>query len=331
MTGRVTRLGSVMRGAWLVSVWAVVGCSVQGTARHSDSALAGSPSTVLATGSSTDLPPSRLPDWRPPSLDSVGDNPDGASIRRGLALMMHTRDSLPADDGSTLNCTSCHLDAGRHQTAIPLMGVHGIYPEYNSRADAVVPIEDRINYCFTRSLSGSRVATGSREMRDIVSYLEFLSRGVPGGSQPYPGKLLDMPPLLGDSGRGGVVFGQTCARCHGGDGAGTSLAPALWGARSFSIAASLARVERGASFIRYNMPFDKPGSLTDQQAFDVAAFVASHPRPDMPGKERDWPRGDAPADVPYQTVGHQPAHPPQVLPRANASRALVPLPGAGGT
>ena len=28
--------------------------------------------------------------------------------------------------------------------------------------------------------------------------------------------------------------------------------------------------ERAASFIRHNMPFDRPGTLTDQQAFDVA-------------------------------------------------------------
>jgi thiosulfate dehydrogenase len=51
------------------------------------------------------------------------------------------------------------------------------------------------------------------------------------------------------------------------------------------------------------MPFDNPGSLTDQQAFDIAAYVVSRPRPDFPGKENDWPNGDAPPDAAYPTKG----------------------------
>jgi cytochrome c len=35
-----------------------------------------------------------------------------------------------------------------------------------------------------------------------------------------------------------------------------------------------------AEFVRYNMPFGSPpNTLTPQQAYDVAAFVLSHPRP----------------------------------------------------
>jgi thiosulfate dehydrogenase len=63
----------------------------------------------------------------------------------------------------------------------------------------------------------------------------------------------------------------------------------------------MARVRTAASFIRDNMPFDRPGTLTDQQAFDVAAFVVAQPRPDFSGKERDWPNGDPPPDVAYPT------------------------------
>jgi thiosulfate dehydrogenase len=50
------------------------------------------------------------------------------------------------------------------------------------------------------------------------------------------------------------------------------------------------------------MPFDQPGTLTDQQAFDVAAFVVAQPRPDFPGKQFDWPHGDPPPDVAYSTL-----------------------------
>ena len=75
-----------------------------------------------------------------------------------------------------------------------------------------------------------------------------------------------------------------------------------------------------ATFVSLNMPHDRAGTLTAQQAADVAAFVLSQPRQDHPGKERDWPKGDPPADVAYVTVAAKaagkplPAHRP-LLPR----------------
>lgn len=77
----------------------------------------------------------------------------------------------------------------------------------------------------------------------------------------------------------------------------------------------MARLGVAATFIRRGMPYDKPGSLTDQEAFDVAAFVLSQARPDFPDKSEDWPKGDAPADVPYVTKNHTPSRPtPPLLP-----------------
>jgi thiosulfate dehydrogenase len=63
----------------------------------------------------------------------------------------------------------------------------------------------------------------------------------------------------------------------------------------------MARVNSAARFIHKVMPRDNPGSLTPQQAFDVAAYVTSRPRPDFAGKENDWPKGSPPADVAYET------------------------------
>src|SRR5829696_3004099 len=128
-----------------------------------------------------------------------------------------------------------------------------------------------------------------------------------------------MPALVGDSARGAQLYATTCALCHGADGQGHPPAlPALWGPRSYAIGASMAREERAASFIRHLMPQNNRGSLTDQQAYDLAAYVNSHPRPDSPGKERDWPKGVAPADVPYNTAGHAAHRPPaRLIPRAS--------------
>ena len=165
-------------------------------------------------------------------------------------------------------------------------------------------ITDRVNDCFKRSLNGQPLPVDGPDMHDIVSYLAYISRGIE-VFDSVPGQgLSKLKTLPADTARGAALFAVTCARCHGVDGAGIPPAPPLWGARSFNIGAGMARRNTAAAFIRANMPFDKPGSLTDQQAFDVAAFVVSRSRPDYPGKELDWPKGDPPSDVAYPTSAH---------------------------
>jgi thiosulfate dehydrogenase len=88
----------------------------------------------------------------------------------------------------------------------------------------------------------------------------------------------------------------------------------------------MAREERAASFIWHNMPLGQGRSLTPQQAFDLSAYINAQPRPDSPGKERDWPLGGAPADVPYNTAGHVAYRPPPLLTRRNPADAVVPKP-----
>lgn len=315
MNDRTSTIGAILLIA------ALAGC----TNGRADERGSAAQSGVTSAASGWD--PSR---WQPPSLVEAGSDSVGAAIRRGFALVAATHDSLPAYVGGNLNCTSCHLDEGRRATAAPLGGAFARYPRYIDRTGAVVPIEDRVNYCFTRSLAGSRLPNDSRAMQDIVAYLAFISRGVPVGATGEPAGMPAMPPGRGDTTRGATIYQTTCARCHGADGAGLASvpSPALWGPRSFSIGASMARQERAASFIRHNMPFDKPGTLTDSEAYDVAAYITSRPRPDLPAKERDWPSGNAPRDVPYDTRGHNAYLPPPLLPRSNGAAAIVPAPPA---
>ncbi len=238
----------------------------------------------------------------PVSPDSeIPAGPLGVSIRRGRALLESTRDSLPRNVGNGLRCLSCHLDGGRRANASPLVGSFLAYPAYSARAGRVITIEDRINGCFRRSMAGRPLPVESATMRDMVSYLAFLSRGVEAGSEVKGSGLPKMETLDPDTARGRAIFASTCARCHGANGEGRSFAPPLWGPGSFSIGAGMARLATAASFIRHNMPYDLPGTLSDQQAFDVAAYVNSHPRPDLAGKENDWPNGDAPPDAAYPT------------------------------
>jgi thiosulfate dehydrogenase len=233
---------------------------------------------------------------------------------------------MPEYAPSALRCASCHLDDGRKIGAVPLYGTYGRYPQYIERAGGVASIEDRVNYCFTRSLAGYRVPEHSSEMRDIVAYIAFLSRGIPAGADPAGTRIPPMPAGTGDSARGVETFSRNCARCHGTDAKGTPLAPPLWGEKSFSIGASMARTERAASFISHNMPLDRPGTLTGQEAWDVAAYVTSLPRTDLPGKELDYPGGNPPRDTPYRTrSGFVPAKTVPVYPRSRPNDALVPL------
>lgn len=238
-----------------------------------------------------------------PADSTIPSGPLGDAIRRGRALVLDTRDSLPHAVGNALRCTSCHLDAGTRPYAMTWHGVYARFPQYRSRSATVIRLEDRINDCFVRSLNGRALPDSGRDMRDIVSYMAFLSQKVPvGGTVPGQG-IATLTPLPADATRGAAIFASTCARCHGAEGQGTPLATPVWGARSYNIGAGMARLRTAAAFIRRNMPYDQPGTLSDQQAFDVAAYLDSRPRPDFPGKEHDWPNGDAPADVAYRTLG----------------------------
>jgi thiosulfate dehydrogenase len=284
--------------------------------------------TGCAPGPASETPKTAGTDssWLRLNVDSLPSDSMAASIRRGRAILANTHDSMPSYAPSTLKCTSCHLDNGRKLGAVPLYGSYARYPQYLERAGGVVTIEDRVNFCFTRSLAGYRVPDNSSEMRDMVAYLAFLSRGIAGGTDPAGTRITAMPAGKGDSTRGVDLYAASCARCHGQDAKGTPLAPPLWGEQSFSIGASMAREERAAAFIRHNMPLDRPGTLTDQQAYDIAAYITALPRTDLPGKELDYPFGNAPKDTPYRLKsGHTPSKSVTVYPRARAKDALVPL------
>src|SRR6185312_11726608 len=114
--------------------------------------------------------------------------------------------------------------------------------------------------------------------------------------------LPQLKPIPGDIQRGAAVFTSTCARCHGATGQGTPIAPPLWGPRSYNVGAGMSRINTAASFIHALMPIDRAQRLTPQQAFDVASYINTRPRPAFPRKIHDWPRGGKPPDADYQVL-----------------------------
>ncbi|GAL29429.1 cytochrome c family protein [Vibrio variabilis] len=47
------------------------------------------------------------------------------------------------------------------------------------------------------------------------------------------------------------------------------------------------KVNTAAAFIKHNMPLGQVGSLSDQQAWDIALFMDSHERPQDPRYDGD--------------------------------------------
>ena len=124
-----------------------------------------------------------------------------------------------------------------------------------------------------------------------------------------PGRGAGALPLLdraADPVHGKAVFAETCAACHGANGLGQRepiAAPPLWGPDSFNDGAGMNRLISAANFIHSNMPngtdWTNP-ALSPTDAWDVAAFVLTQPRPHKPGLENDFPvRREKPVDAGY--------------------------------
>ena len=73
----------------------------------------------------------------------------------------------------------------------------------------------------------------------------------------------------------------------------------LWGPDSWNDGAGAARVYTLAGIVRYAMPYLNPGSLTDEEAQEVAAFINSKPRPAFPYKQTDYLTEKLPGDAVY--------------------------------
>lgn len=238
--------------------------------------------------------------FAPPSPDTIPGDQRGEQIRLGYKIVVDTQEYGQPYVGNRLNCTNCHLDAGLNPNAASYVGISRLYPEYRARAGRQMSLADRINECFERSMNGKALPPDSSKLRAVIAYIEWLSQNVPSGSAvPWRGI-----PRIGasrspDPINGKKLFATKCAFCHGKDGQGTMTAPPVWGPNSYNIGAGMARVSVAASFIKSNMPRGWGWVLTDDEAFDVAAYVNSQPRPDLQGKAHDWPKGGKPMDTPY--------------------------------
>jgi thiosulfate dehydrogenase len=267
--------------------------------------------------------PSAQQIWTVPEIGALPNNANGRLVRRGRDLIAATyayigpevADRAKRFAGNNLACASCHLQAGTKKFGIPLFGLFGEFPRYSDRSGAQMTIEDRLNSCMTRSMNGRALPVGAPEMQAMVAYIKFLSTGVAPG-QLLPGMGTGKMPELdrpADPVRGERGYANACLTCHGPNGAGIRrslpttdlgyMVPPLWGSDSFNDGAGMARLIAAANFIHFNMPhgvdYLNP-QLSPEQAWDIAAYVISQPRPHKAGLDKDFPDPlEKPVDTPY--------------------------------
>jgi thiosulfate dehydrogenase len=259
---------------------AAAGAQPEAPAAPAPAAMSTAPTRAAATATS----------FTPPPDDAVPEGPFGDLVRRGREIFVHTPDAAPKFVGNGLTCANCHLDAGRRADSAPLWGAYGVYPQFRRKTGEVNDYGQRLQGCFRYSMNGMPPPLDSDEIRALEAYSFWMASGAPVGVKlagaGYPKDKLKaaQPP---DYARGETVFEQHCALCHGSDGQGQRVAgryvfPPLWGPDSFNWGAGMHQLDNAAAFIKANMPFSRGGTLSDQDALDVAMFMDAHERPQDP-------------------------------------------------
>ncbi len=250
------------------------------------------------------------------------ENEEGKMAAYGEKLIKETYKYLGPNNkigevysGNNLACASCHLNAGTKAYAAPYVGLSAIFPVFSGREGKVATLEERINGCFERSMNGKKLPVESKEMVAIISYIKHLSKDVKVGER-IEGQgfvKLEAPSRKADLHNGESVFKTQCVSCHQADGLGLAkkpgsleegyLYPPLWGNDSFNDGAGMGRMLTAAKFIKGNMPLGATAEdpiLTDEEAYDVAAYINSFERPEKSNKEIDYPDlSKKPKDSPY--------------------------------
>jgi thiosulfate dehydrogenase len=211
-----------------------------------------------------------------------------------------------------MNCQNCHLNAGRKNWGNNYSAVFSTYPKFRERSGTMETIYKRVSDCFERSLNGTAPDSSSIEYQAIYAYIKWVGQDVKKGEKPIGSGIEKLPFMdrAADPARGKQVYTAQCQSCHGNNGAGQlSLNgvsyeyPPLWGEHSYNNGAGLFRLSNFAGYIKSNMPFktsthDNP-LLTNEEAWDVAAYVNSQPRPKK-DLSKDWPDiSKKPFDHPY--------------------------------
>lgn len=209
--------------------------------------------------------------WNAPSLAELEKDPDHEQLLLGRELIANTskyfgpKGSIaPISNG--MNCQNCHLQAGTVPFGNNFGAVAATYPKYRGRSGRMEDVYKRIDDCFERSLNSKAPANGSREKEAIAAYINWLGKKEKKGEKPKGSGILELAYL------------------------------------DFNHGAGLYLLSRMAGYIKTNMPLGATylqPQLTDEEAWDLAAYINSLPRPSKDLK-KDWPKvEEKPVDHPF--------------------------------
>lgn len=200
-----------------------------------------------------------------------------------------------------MNCQNCHLNAGRKNWGNNYSAVFSTYPKFRERSGAIESIYKRVSDCIERSLNGTAIDSTSKEFLAIYAYIKWLGQNVKKNQKPVGSGIEKIPFMdrAANPAKGKEVYSTECQSCHGANGEGklnlneiSYEYPPVWGEHSYNTGAGLYRISSFAGYVINNMPFnltshDNP-KLTTEEAWDVAAYVNSQPRPTK-DLSKDWP------------------------------------------
>ncbi len=254
--------------------------------------------------------------WKAPDTSSIPHDKTGDMIRYGRELLANTGkyfgpNGSIAHLSNGMNCQNCHLDGGTRIFGNNYSLVVTVYPKWSDRSGKLQPLTQRFYDCFSRSLAGKVPDTNGREIRAMIAYMKWLGHGIKKGQKLFGTGSEKLPYLnrAADTAQGRIVFIARCKICHGANGEGIQAPdkksytyPPLWGGHSYNDGAGMYRIGNLAGFVKNNMPFGatyQNPQLTNEQAWDVAAFVNSQPRPHK-DQSKDWPDiNTKPIDFPF--------------------------------
>lgn len=201
-------------------------------------------------------------------------------------------------------CSSCHFTGGHvpfgspvyqspsKYTPDPKTGQGPYFRPLGYHRD----LEDSVIDCFRNCMNAERAPEKDDPvMVALVEYIHWVSDGIIDPAQREDWLLL--PPEAGprlpviegvaamraDPNVGAFLYDDHCAGCHNKDAPGAGeyrvgeerpRTPALWGAiDGYSEGAAFYRTPVLAAYVQKHMPYGDPGTLGDQQALDIAAYI----------------------------------------------------------
>lgn len=228
-----------------------------------------------------------LLDNDPPSTEEIANAEAAYGKDLITATFLHigpeVQDESMRYAGNNYACTNCHQEDATKPYAMPWTGLSKV-----KNREAII---ESIDNCFTTNMAGKSLPIDSKELKSILSYIDYLSQDVPSDTTEIEGLGLNpvtIPGGIADIDEGEELYTDSCEICHGPQGQGIRLGvagdskgysnPPIWGKDSFSKESSFNDVNTLAKYIYNNMPSGADHEdpiFEEDEVRDIATYILS--------------------------------------------------------